>query len=238
MYKLNLHAHSNYSDGAHTVSMMAMQYKSLGFPCCVITDHVYSSDAHYSNNLDKYFKQIEEADRASKEHDIPVILGAEFSVSRSEECLVFGKNAIISLLLLRAERQEMDRLDGVITYRDLIDAKKYNPCAVILCHPMLSETSSGILQLNGHLALDGFERINSCNDFFAEERREVPKEFEGLPSFCNSDAHSLFCLNDCYNLTEEPVTSEEQLIAYIKNRRPIKHVVFEEPTGLKSLILP
>ena len=214
-----------------------MRYKSLGFCCCVITDHVYSSDAPYSNNLNKFKKQLEEANKASKEHNIPVILGAEFSISQSEECLVFGTEAILYLLHLRNERKAIDGMYGIIFYQDLIDVKEHFPCAVILCHPILSFTPSGILQLKGHLALDGFERINSCCDFFKEGRREIPKEFEGLLSFCNSDSHNLFDLGSCYNLVAEPITTDLELIEYIKARKPVFHVIDEEPSELYLTIM-
>lgn len=240
LYKLNLHAHSKFSDGSHSVNSMAMRYKSLGFTCCVLTDHVYSNDAPYSNSLEKYIRQIEEAKKASIENNIPIILGAEFSVSKSEECLVFGQEAILYLLTLRDEKRKRIKTnsiqDLVITYEDLIFVKELFPCAVILAHPMLSPLPCGIIPLKGHLALDGYERFNSCQDFFGD-RRDVPEELKDLPSFCNSDAHSMFEIDDCYNVVYENITSEEQLISYIKNKMPVIHVVEEEPSELSTLIM-
>ena len=42
--KLNLHAHSQVSDGVNRISEMVAAYKALGFSCAVITDHVYTVD--------------------------------------------------------------------------------------------------------------------------------------------------------------------------------------------------
>ena len=39
--KINLHCHSNYSDGYVSLDKMAQEHKKLGFSAFVVTDHCY-----------------------------------------------------------------------------------------------------------------------------------------------------------------------------------------------------
>lgn len=226
MYKLNLHAHSEYSDGHDSIVDIAKAYNEYGFSSCIITDHVYSGDHNISLNLEKFQRQLEEAKRLMDNNGYPIILGAEFTVAKTEECLVFGTEAILELLKIRQNQIEQGYLapvsiDDLKTVRDKFD------CAVILCHPNLPEyqTEQGrdFIQIGGVDVIDGFEAYNSGHYFF--KKREIPKEFDGLLQLCNSDAHSAKCLMRCWNLVEDDIKNEKSLISYIHDRKNFLPVV-------------
>ena len=65
-FKINLHAHTRYSDGGCTIEEHAKAAKELGFCCCCITDHVYSKASYYSLEKDTFEKAVREARRVSK----------------------------------------------------------------------------------------------------------------------------------------------------------------------------
>lgn len=219
MFKINLHAHTKYSDGYDTVEKQAKGCKSLGFSACVITDHVYNAEHKYSLSVQKFTEQLEEAKRVSEDLDYPVILGAEFSIAKSEECLVFGTEAIMRLLEIR-HNEIFNSGSAYIGIDELRAVRSEFDCSVILCHPMLPEykTDQGqnFIQIGGADVIDGFEIINSGQ--FEFRRRAIPVEFDGLVRVCNSDAHHSGELDLCYNLTTENITDEKSLIKYIKSR--------------------
>lgn len=219
MYKINLHAHSIYSDGSATVTRMAHEYKKQDFCSCVITDHVYSQDHDYSMNVRKFEKQLEDAKQAEDFASIPVIIGCEFSIAKLEECLVFGTEAIRRLLKKRQARSE-NGIDPTISIEDLRAIREEYDCAMILCHPMLAtyDDRANFIESKGHEVIDGFEYINSGQIFF-EKTRQVPEEFENLIRTCNSDAHGPLCLDDCWNDIDEDIKNENQLIRYIKDKK-------------------
>ena len=217
MFKLNLHAHTKYSDGHADIEGMLREYKKQGFTAAVITDHVYSADHKYSLNLEKYSAQVAEAYAMSAKHDFPVILGAEFSLHKLEEVVIIGQPIVTMLLLQRKNRLEQG-LNGMTMIEDLAAMRKTRyPFFVSLCHPHLTRNEDGtqdFILKGGHKILNAFERINGGCDFFSYRRKDIPAEFEGLIPLSNSDAHSSFSIDTCYNLTNEPIRTEQELFDY------------------------
>jgi len=231
MYKINLHAHSVYSDGVGTVLDMALVCRSLGFTACVITDHIYSTDSSYSSSYEKYIRQVEDAKLVSKELNYPVIIGAEVSIGRYEEVLLFGSDAIVALLKMRNKKiiRKYDPLtEHMCSIDELINLRECYNCATVLCHPCLAsyDNRPNFIEASGAKALDGYERYNSASDCFGKYR-DVPLEFENLVAVCDSDAHSPLCLDFCWNKTTFPITTELNLISYIKAYGSFKHIVCE-----------
>jgi len=213
MFKINLHAHSRYSDGSNTIRDMALESKHLGFSACVITDHVYPSRKGITHTVSldeaKFIKALIEANAVSKELDYPVILGAEFVVNY-EEILVFGTGAILSLLILRDT-------NGTISVEDIREARASYGCATIMAHPHKP------YQWKAVDILDGFELFN--NVVFQFSRNGIPPNFKHLTPFANSDAHSDYDLSLSWNVTERAITNEKDLIAFIRGSCPIAHHV-------------
>lgn len=216
-YKLNLHAHTKYSDGKNTIKEMAAEYKKLGFSCAVISDHYYGEYGqydHFSMNRKKFLEAKEDAKIASDELEFPVIIGMEYGFFKSEEVLCFGEEFIMKLY------------EGVKYLDDFLKLRDNHPSACVLCHPGLNEGPNGFIHFGGHNAIDGFEHYNSGQNMFRTAWRQVPKEFEGLTAFSNSDAHAARNLNRAYNLVDKDIKTEEELIAYIRMKRPVEPRAF------------
>lgn len=192
-YKINIHAHSIFSDGINSPLAMAIEAKNLGFSALVITDHFYGSTCPEFMSVNS-MRLLKKACAEAKKI-LPVIIGLEVPFM-GQEVLIFGGAAIKSIL-------ENDKP----TYRELKRLKAETGCAVVLCHP-------GDF---GHAAAevsDGFEHFNSGHNFF--EKRPFGK-LEGKPRWCNSDAHQTPCIGKAYNLIDTKIENEGDLIKYIKS---------------------
>ena len=145
-YKINIHAHSFFSDGSNSPIEMARKAKDLGFTCLVLTDHYYGGKYPECEltfeKLKSYNKALREARKV-----LPVIRGLEVAYG-GEEFLLFGSTAIKWLLSTH----------GLNTKADIVKMKEEHNCAIVLCHP----------QDNYHdfvEVLDGYERHNSGQDW-------------------------------------------------------------------------
>lgn len=222
MHKLNLHAHTTFSDGRGTIRDMAKEYKRQGFPAAVITDHVYSTDYYSCMDYESFKESREEAKLVSQELDYPIIMGIELALDRMEEVVIIGTAAIEDLMALREYRLNTTGY-GTITIGDLKKLRETYECWISLCHPQLAAMIDGsipFLTFRGHEILDAYEQINCGQDFF--KGRDVPAEFEGLIPVSNSDAHSINYIGLNYNFTTEPITTEEELFKYVKNNGEFK----------------
>lgn len=196
-YKINLHAHTIFSDGINSPYVMALKAKELGFSALVITDHFYGrkvTDFMSRNSM----RLLQKACREAREI-IPVIIGLEVPFC-GQEVLVFGGAAIKSIMENgKPNETEMERL------------RKETGCAVILCHPGQDFEIAAKY-------VDGFEEYNSGQNF-SKTRAGVTRPFgplEGKPRWCNSDAHQATCLSRGYNIVGSKIENESGLIKYIK----------------------
>ncbi len=213
LYKINFHSHTRYSDGANTIREMAMMSKNLGFCCHVITDHYYGKRedlASWSMTRESFLAATEEAEEASWELDFPVIVGAECGYNAAEEINVFGKEAVLYLM------------ENDVSHQSYLEAREKFNCAMILNHPGLTKS----MDLKVWEVIDGFERFNSGQDYFKGEygdkdRRLIPLELKDKTMFSNSDAHQAESLDRGFNLINKKIETENDLIKFIKNGKPI-----------------
>lgn len=212
-YKINIHAHSTFSDGHNKPLTMAFTAKSLGFSALVLTDHYYNGlypeCAMVPEKEEDYSRALLEAGEV-----LPVIRGMEVPYG-GEEVLVFGSDAIRDII-------------SNMGIHDIKSLRNRHNCAIVLCHP-----SGRDVEFKRYL--DGFERHNCGDDYFSsggiidEERLNHMK---GLQSWHNSDSHSARMLSLCYNVLDKEITTEDQLIDYIKSGAEhsfeIKDIMSEE----------
>lgn len=195
-YKINIHAHSIFSNGINSPLSMAIEAKKLDFTALVITDHFYGldyTDFINSNSMRLLRKACREARKV-----LPVIIGLEIPFC-GQEILVFGGSAINSIIK-----------NGIPTPDELIHLKKETGCAVILCHPRddFEEVAKYV---------DGFEEYNSANNCFRHEEEVRPfGALEGKQRWCSSDAHRSKGLGRAYNVVGSKIQTESDLIRYIK----------------------
>jgi predicted metal-dependent phosphoesterase TrpH len=191
-YKINLHAHTFFSDGYNSPLMMAMSSLKLGFSALVVTDHFRNGQPYSNYN----FSLLKDACNEARDL-IPVIIGMEILVEK-HEMLLFGGEAIKQVLRINQRP---------LKYEDLEKMKKRSFCAAILCHPgNYTDRHAGIV--------DGYEKINSGRDWFKNDR--PLGKLAGLTSWCNSDAHAHNNLQNCWNIVDTKIENESELIRYIK----------------------
>lgn len=204
-YKINIHAHSLFSDGRNSPLSMAIEAKRLDFTALVITDHFYGSnypDFIGSNSMRLLKRACQEAREI-----LPVIIGLEVPFCR-QEILVFGGAAINFIIE-----------NGIPTPDELMRLKKETGCVVILCHP-----GNDFEEVAKYV--DGFEEYNSAQNYF---RNDVEVRsfgaLEGKQRWCNSDAHQSKGLSRAYNLVGSKIQTESDLIGYIKKGEQPEFIV-------------
>ena len=192
-YKINIHAHSIFSDGTNSPYTMALKAKELGFTSLVITDHFYGRKIPEFMSVNT-MRVLKKACSEAKEI-LPVIIGMEVPFA-GQEVLVFGGAAIKSILE-----------NGKPNILEMLRLKKETGCAVVLCHPGEDFDLAAP-------AVDGFEHFNSGQNWFKNERSFGNLKI--LPSWCNSDAHNSADLGRAYNIVDTKIEKESELIRYIK----------------------
>jgi predicted metal-dependent phosphoesterase TrpH len=193
-YRLNIHAHTIFSDGCNSVYTMALKAKEIGLSALVITDHFYGLEYPEFMTLEKYKILKKEAREAAE--ILPVIVGLEV-VFMGQEVLVFGESAILQILT-----------NGKPDMNTMLRLKTNTGCAIILCHPGEFEFTVP--------ALDGFEHFNSGHNYFPEGKRDFGS-LAKLPRWCNSDSHIKQDLETAYNIIDTEIKTELDLIKYIKS---------------------
>lgn len=233
--KINLHCHTNYSDG-DDIFEMAKEHQKQGFSAFVVTDHVYPlfpSDG-YSRCITSYeiFQHQEhQLTQISTQLNFPCIQGMELALW-GEEVLVFGRDVSKKLF------DFMENIDSnKYSYKDaykqrivplLIQILKRNKetTAIILCHPHLSPNNDSVLK-SLYPLLDGYEFQNHGHYCFTDQTnideprrrdRPVPPELQNKNKFYNSDAHRIrgVGLVGRGNFHNSKIENLEDLINYIK----------------------
>lgn len=206
MYKINLHAHTIFSDGINTPLGMALKAKELGFSALVITDHYYGPHPERTNwTMDIRKMRLLKRARDEAKKVLPTIIGIELSFG-NEEILTFGSAMIQRIMQHRDAGRE-------ITMEHLQKWKKSFNGAFILCHPQEEKNWSPLMPI-----LDGYEQYNSGQDMFPGRSLDC---LSVLPGWCNSDAHVAHALPMGYNLVDSKIETEDDLIKYIrKGKQP------------------
>lgn len=194
-HKINIHAHSVFSDGSNSPYVMALEAKRLGFSALVLTDHLYGNgkDQSYCSISDWTYPIRAQCCREASSI-LPIIEGIEIPVG-GEEVLLFGKTAIAFALR-----------KGCLSRDDLKSLRANEDCAIVLCHPHLSYE-----KLIDYV--DAYELYNSGGRMF--KFREINPMLLEKQCWSNSDAHHTDNIKRAWNTTKTKIETEEQLIAYI-----------------------
>jgi len=192
-FKINIHAHTIFSDGKNSPYTMALKAKELGFTALVLTDHFYGLDV--PEFMGKISMHVLRKACAEAKEILPIIIGIEVPFM-AQEVLVFGGAAIKSILQ-----------NGLPTMDTMLNLKKETGCAVILCHP------GDAFEIT-EPAIDGFEQFNHGSDYFKNNRSF--KTLESKQRWCNSDAHRAVDLSMAHNIVDSKIETESDLIKYIK----------------------
>ena len=247
--KINLHCHSNYSDGYASLSEMAEEHQKQGFSAFVVTDHCYpsfikkgSNEGRFITSYDKYCQQSKELKEVSKKLDYPCIQGIELALY-GEEVLVFGDETIKKIFeyVEDVNSREQEKYGELRSYHkklsnNIANILKENKShtAIILCHPHLFEEDSYGRDKLFEL-IDGYEFQNSGHYLFSDEThknktdREIPAELQGKRKFYNSDAHALRCVGRTDgNFHENTIHMVEDLIDFIKTPQNTQSILLHK----------
>lgn len=200
MIKLNLHAHTTYSDGKDSLENMALAYKNNGFICAVITDHVYSTNYHLSLNNNTYQYQVYKATKLMRELNYPIICGLEISCREVGEEIILLGDVACSNFMIERERRLNDKTQIVDNYAILKEIKENHKNYTILAHAFMHNPDKIDDIAN---IIDGFEVVNAGQYQFLN--RSIPINFENKARYCNSDAHSAKQLLRCCNTLTKSV---------------------------------
>lgn len=233
MNKINIHCHSNYSDGDGTSYEIARKCEDLGFCAAVITDHDYMV-----KYLKEFLKQRDEIDNlnASGKISIPVIQGLEVQMCWSQEGLLFGREILEKWYKESSVGGDSIRAWG-FNYPDLtkefIGDLNYG---LVVAHPCFMSSkyfNSDTMEhddytekgLRGQEPMDvfelahGYEIENKGGKLFNEKELEIMKKVYPMRQYKNSDAHSLKALEICYNEIDVEIKNEDDLIKWIRSGR-------------------
>lgn len=195
-YKINLHAHSVFSDGANSPYVMAQKAKEMGMCALVLTDHFYGPrHAHISVSSESYAAWVSSCKEASN-LVLPVIRGLEVPY-KGQEVLAFGESLIKAILKKRKMTEAMVRY-----------YLENEECAFVLCHP--GETYDEALEI-----CVGYEHYHCGVSRFSQ--REPSALADTKIKWCNSDAHRAERLNLGYNIVDENITTASELITYLNS---------------------
>lgn len=235
--KINLHCHTNYSDGGNIFDM-ALQHKILGFSAFVVTDHVmpffpvHNYTLHIGS-LEKFQKQSRDLENISVQLSFPCIQGMELALF-GEEILVFGEKATWEIFdfMENTDLQKQSTQDDRLLFAKkwvmpMIQILKENKkdTAVILCHPHLSQKTDWVFKAL-YPVLDGYEFQSRGHYYFTDEtninearrrNRPIPPELQNKNKFYNSDAHGINGVAiGKGNFHDKKIENLNDLISYIK----------------------
>ncbi len=211
MKKINLHAHSRWSDGSGTIEEMTNEYERLGFVASIITDHDYMIKDKAA--LDQQREEIKQLN-ASRKFSIPIIQGCEITLEYGEEAVLFGELAIDHWFSLKTKR----------TYEpQMFDDFNH---AIIWAHPRASHEDALLEDIKFLSSFHGFEIENAWNPVFMEasnkndsDRLHQIKNHIRYEPYRNSDAHVVSMIERAYNKINRDIKDESDLIDWIRSRK-------------------
>lgn len=218
MSNINLHTHTNFSDGLSSIQSYAIKAKELNHAALVITDHDYMK-----MSVDKYNSQLREAERVSDIYEIPIICGLEISLW-FEEALLFNKDACLDWLSYRPKMIYSEKmiLDFPIEQTPLYikEIKQKYDCALVLCHPDCSTNWNICMhEYNVYSLMDGYEISNHGIMWPQSSIEWMEVIMPTAKQFKNYDAHIVDHFSGVCNEINIEIKNENDLINWVKGGR-------------------
>lgn len=198
---MDLHTHTNYSDGEHSLYEMAKEAERLGCTEYIVTDHDYSMTPQL------YMKQVYEAEYlvTSGTITIPIICGLQ--ISKLPFCLnglLFGRSAILKYL------------SATTTFELSLLRNDYY--ALILAHPEFPNlpsllTNSQFISLIN--ACSGIEVEDSLGRYTDRNELLLLDNIKVLKRLKVTDAHTAYRLKKFKS--SHLIVTETDLINYLHN---------------------
>ncbi|BAF70395.1 DNA polymerase/3'-5' exonuclease PolX [Nitratiruptor sp. SB155-2] len=199
--KGDLHMHTVYSDGKHTIEDMAKAAKEMGYEYIAITDH--SKRLTVAKGLDekRALKEFEEIDRVNEKIDgITILKGMEVdiledgSLDMSDEVLA-QMDVVLAAVHYKFNLEQKKQTDRILKAMD-------NPYVNIIAHPTgrminmrepIAVDMTKILERakqNGiHMEINAQPDRLDLNDIHAKMAKEL-----GVKMSINTDSHNIYSL--------------------------------------------
>jgi DNA polymerase (family 10) len=197
-YRGDLHAHTLYSDGSHSIKDMALAAKAKGYEYIAITDHSQSLKVASGLTVDEVYEQWAEIDQLNQEGlGITILKGAEVDIL-ADGTLDYPDELLKQMDLVIASVHTQFKQDEETMTRRIIKAME-NPYVNIIAHPTgrlllrrdsyevnvdqlfkAAQETGTILELNAHP-----HRLDLNDQLLKKAKEEY-----GLKFTINTDAHS------------------------------------------------
>lgn len=214
-YKTEMHCHSKYVSSCSDVGAKEIveQYLEFGYSTVVITDHLHEGTFQHwipEASLEERMKFFLDGYRKVKEYAgdrLNILLGCEirFPNTGGTDLLVYGPDEAFFKNNLDMYRHDRYWMGGLV---------RNNNYMFFQAHPfrfgmMLTEdfVIDGIEVFNGH-------PTQKSHNHMAEQWQKTYPKFIGISG---SDHHELAHHPDAGILTEEPITSNEQLLQVLRS---------------------
>ncbi|HLR53193.1 MAG TPA: DNA polymerase/3'-5' exonuclease PolX [Pseudogracilibacillus sp.] len=193
----DLHMHTTWSDGAHSVEEMVNYARKLGYSYVTITDHSKFLQVANGLNEKRLRKQGEEIHRLNEKYkDIEILRGVEMDILPNGE-LDFEDSFLAELdLVIAAIHSSFNQTEAEIMKR--IDAALNNPFVDIIAHPTgrIIGRREGY-QVNVAKMIQKAKETNTALELNANPQRfdltttwlKAAQE-AGVPVAINTDAHN------------------------------------------------
>lgn len=205
--KLDMHCHTmeGSTDSKVGIEEYINNLKQLGFDGMLVTDHdSYGGYRYYEENL------------KDKITDFTVIKGIEYDTFEAGHFIVIMPNGV-ELKILEHKGLPVFTLEKIVhAYGGILGPA--HPCG----EPFLSIYSTGIFKKNQSITkkFDFIEAYNSGEDEEANKKAAEIAQKYNKPVTGGSDSHWSDCCGYAYTILAEDVKDENDLIAYIKAKKP------------------
>lgn len=204
--KLDMHCHTKEGspDGKLELLENIKILKEKGYQGMLITDH-------NSYKAYRYYKKL-----ADKPDDFAVLKGIEYdTINAGHILIIMPTGAKLPILELRGLPLLL-LIEIVHLYGGILGpAHPYGEKFLSITNTLRGKLSEDIYR-----KFDFIEGYNACEDADSNMRAmSLAKRFD-LPCFGGSDSHKPDCAGLGYTILQEDITSETELIAYIRAKKP------------------
>ncbi len=200
--KLDMHCHTKEGspDGKLALLENIALLKEKGYQGMLITDH-------NSYKAYRYYKKL-----ADKPDDFVVLKGIEYdTIDAGHMIIIMPTGAKLPILELRGLPLWL-LIEIVHLYGGILGPA--HPCGEKFLS--IKNTLRGKLSEAIYRKFDFIEGYNACEDADSNMRAMALAERFGLPCFGGSDSHKPDCAGFGYTILQEDITTETELIAYIR----------------------
>ena len=187
MYKYETHLHSSPASkcGSYSVRENLEFYKKMGYDGVFLTNHFINANIGgdrtlpYEDQVEFFFKDIEEGERIADEVGIKFFWGVETSYLGTD-FLVYGLSK--EWYLEHPEIMEVSR-------REMLTMMAEDGALIVHAHPFREASYIDHIRLFPR-HIHGVETYNACRTPFENGMAEMYAQYYSMPTFSGSDNHT------------------------------------------------